>query len=507
MARYTETIYEILQRENPEIDLTNTEGIYNSAMHSIFSPDMISVISDKYRKQFVIGFTLHFFQDEIGFSTNAMFKMALLEKLYNNYDRINQIYQNIDKFVFSDYHIHKTTNDTVTTNNLINKTTGTSDNTGSVDNSGKSQSDNKSNNITDATRNTDENNSNETINHNIDSVDESNNVTNSGTDTVTTEHGHVVETADSGIDTVTHTGTVDNQSGGKDTNHSVDDNKVVYTANDTSDTDNIVHNNQTLKVTNTTDKSGAKDTTTQHGKDMTSHTQIFSDTPQSGLSDLENGRYATNATFVKDIHDYDYDPDGQRTDVTHSGTEINTSINEYNHADIGDVTNTNVHNHNNDETKTDNKNESYTIYGKSDKVTNDLSDTTTHGLTQTSTNSGSDVVSTNNGLQVETKHKNLITTDGQNTDTAINHTDDVNHVEDNNKSSSLTQTVDFSKSKGHTENDTTNTNTGTVEVKNEVTDEDYTLSYEMLTKAEPYLTMIWNLFDDCFMLVSDAFYY
>lgn len=109
MSMYTQSIMEILQaHKTSEQSLMSPSDVYDIALSCLFDSAPINVIDSEYREAFITGFTLHFFKEEIGLETLPLWKIALNEKLINNAQFINLIYSNLDKQIFSDYHISRT---------------------------------------------------------------------------------------------------------------------------------------------------------------------------------------------------------------------------------------------------------------------------------------------------------------------------------------------------------------------------------------------------------------
>lgn len=127
MAEYTQSIREILQMNKlPEESLLNISDVNVIAKRTLFAEAPVNVIDTAYREHFITGFTLHFMNDELGLETLPLWQIALAEKLYNNSDFINGIYGNLDKQLFSNYHITKTettSSGEETNNNTTNSNT------------------------------------------------------------------------------------------------------------------------------------------------------------------------------------------------------------------------------------------------------------------------------------------------------------------------------------------------------------------------------------------------
>ena len=77
MANYTQSIREILQmNKQPGENITDIAVITSIANRTIFDGTMVNVIDEKYRNTFITGFTLHFFNDELGLETLPLWKIA-----------------------------------------------------------------------------------------------------------------------------------------------------------------------------------------------------------------------------------------------------------------------------------------------------------------------------------------------------------------------------------------------------------------------------------------------
>lgn len=172
MARYTEYVYEILQRNAlPDERVTDLTDMTAIAYRTLFKDAPLNVLSSLARENFVTQFTLHYFKDEIGLETLTLWRFALAEKLYNNAEYINGVYQNLAKQAYTEYEsrvsasngtrtevgtINNTRTDNLQsafTRNLSSTETGSRTNTGT-------QTDNattgnlRTNNLSDTTRET-----------------------------------------------------------------------------------------------------------------------------------------------------------------------------------------------------------------------------------------------------------------------------------------------------------------------------------------------------------------
>ena len=130
MARFTRTLMSILQEHAGDNDITTIDGIYDVASDVLFPADGLELISPEYQKRLVVGFTLHYFRDEIGLETLPLWKLALLEKLVNNDEYINEIYANLDKQIFDNYRVRNVASTGETSG--VKNATGSSNSTKNV---------------------------------------------------------------------------------------------------------------------------------------------------------------------------------------------------------------------------------------------------------------------------------------------------------------------------------------------------------------------------------------
>lgn len=113
MSRYTQSIKSILM-ENIQSgeSITNLSDILAISKRAIFDITPLNVISADYRDRLVLGFTLHYMNDEIGLETPLLFKFGLTDKIYNNAEYINSIFEMLDKQVLSDYNVKSISGET-----------------------------------------------------------------------------------------------------------------------------------------------------------------------------------------------------------------------------------------------------------------------------------------------------------------------------------------------------------------------------------------------------------
>lgn len=106
MANFTQSVREIIQQHADGQDLSTIEGIYEVGAPIFFGSEM-NFISNEYRERFEKGFLLKFFNDELGYETFPLWRIAFQEKIFNNAEYINLIYDTLDKQIFADYKVRK----------------------------------------------------------------------------------------------------------------------------------------------------------------------------------------------------------------------------------------------------------------------------------------------------------------------------------------------------------------------------------------------------------------
>lgn len=524
-AIYTDTIYDILQRANPDVDLTSLTGVHDAAKSSLFNDDMLSLLDEQYRDIFVTAFALHYMQDEIGLPTFYAWKVALFEKMVTSSAWLNLLFENLDKQVFSNYSVSHTeganTDKVSTIGNILKVTNETSK--GDTTRTGSIKTADETTGSTSSTAN---NGATTTSGKTSDTAKETTSANTSNTETtnLTTEDDKTnTETTETTVtDDKTNTETTDTTKTGKSTNTETDNisNKETgtqKTAN--SGTDKTGHQSNRTETstpsgTQTTEYS-AVNTSRNYGAADTSGTSHFSDTPQSYLSDVANGTYLTNATYTT----------GHAGD--HSDSENVGAHTEKVTGGIGS-------------TKTIKSDASgtydSTTYGKSETRTDDLTKTKTGTVkndgSTTDTTEGT-VTTTQTGTEttagtVTDKQTGTETTKGTVTDSGTSSS--TGNTEANGTSeSTTTQTKDATASgtatttgegsttydnlkdasnattDGKETTDTTNTKTG------EGTDThdsySYSLNMEAFMRAEPFMNRMWHVFDDLFMCVYNTYGY
>lgn len=107
MAKYTTSICDILTNANTEGNsLKDLDNLYSLGSQYVFGESATNAVNEEYRKNFIIGFCLHYMFDEIGLETLPAFQIQLLDRLFNNKDFIDLMFDNLDKQIYSTYRTH-----------------------------------------------------------------------------------------------------------------------------------------------------------------------------------------------------------------------------------------------------------------------------------------------------------------------------------------------------------------------------------------------------------------
>ena len=560
MSSYTQSIREILQyNKTPEQSLENVSDVYSVASECLFDKVPSGVISEEYWQQFVTGFTLHFMNEEIGYETLPLWKIALNEKIYNSGTYINKIFKNLDKEIFADYRVkqsataglHSITrhgtgtignvreDDTTTTSQdsathsetVDNTVSGTVSGTGTVANA-KTGSDTTSKTGTDTHTKTGD-------------------VETAKTGDVTTTKDGDVTTAKEGDISHVISGSILNMRGG-DVTHAITASTMLMGGGFIEH----VINGSTMKMGSGEDyvKHSGSDTTYTDNTDSESHSgsimekhsgknsfnnnsvSIHSDAPMGSLSNLWNGRGPASGEgvdFVTNGQAYNYMTTAQELDesrIQEDKREIKTDDNTgITHHICGSVmltagiTDTTHYGSQIDETvdKTDRENRH-----TSDNEQKQTTDVETINTTDTETKNTSDVETLNT-----TDTETFDTTDTETfntTDTETYNTTDTDtlnlqdQVTYGSMNTETRNTLDTTSKTDNTATSGSDSKSGTVVVDGTVTDTqtrnttdtdegthsedtsgtDYTLNWEMLYyHSRPLLNKVWEIFNDLFMLI------
>ena len=112
MAKFTIQLSEYLQEKmSPEQSINDLDDILSASKENLFdgapTQALNNVISNEYRDSFILGFTTHFLLDEIGLETMPAWKLALAGKLLEVGSFVNQTFEKLDNQVWDKYRIRK----------------------------------------------------------------------------------------------------------------------------------------------------------------------------------------------------------------------------------------------------------------------------------------------------------------------------------------------------------------------------------------------------------------
>ena len=460
MANYTQSIREILQmNKRPEESLSDIYDIEAIALRTLFDGHAIDdVIDTEYKERLVTGFTLHFLNDELGYETLPLWKLALEEKLYNNGSYINKIFANLDKEVFADYKVSNTHDQGDENRDKLSTSSGQDDR----------------------------------------------NVSSSGTDDKDITYGKI--TTDSKVDNRTLGGNIDVTKMGSE-----------YRKRDGND-DLEMKGSEYQKHggTDTTTDNGVQDTINSSASTNRSNAiQIQSDTPMGSLQNLRTPGGAPG-TYSDEMISYDPDSE-QGFDFRAYSPDVDENQNDngaaYETAQTYNYMSGAVESGQSD-AATENSSQKV-INGGSNSVQHGMSIATEYGTKDgvhyTDSDKRKNINNYNSG-ETTTYGKGLIYDEelGEWTvgeDSRIDRTED--HRTDELVSTGSTGTSGTDQTRGTTSNTVSDvvdrTQSGsendTAHHDNTVDKTDYSLNWEMLYKSMPLLNKVWEIFDDLFMII------
>lgn len=299
-AIYNKRVWELLDANATEQeDLLNMTDLKAVAERVFFAHAPMNLLSEQARENFIVQFTLHYMQNELTHPTlnnkpSYLWYQALNEKLYNNSDRINEIYKLLTVQCYKEYekreksrqanHVKNTIDNSSKSNESASQGTGVSSldkSTAGKETNINNEEINRANNITNATNLTDINNI---------SKEESKSDNLSGT-TSTADQSAISKSDENTNISNTNNGSTDVTSYGKTSELTFTDRKDThefdkinnYIPNHENETDNV----KTYTTTSTKSIDGSyKDTNSN--KEFLNNMQLQFDTPQGTLSDLAN---------------------------------------------------------------------------------------------------------------------------------------------------------------------------------------------------------------------------
>lgn len=373
MAKYTIEIREILQMGNNSVDQIEPAVMTELAKKYLFGPEL-NVISEEYRDFLATAFAYHYFLDEIGQETFGLWRMRLVDKIYENQHYINDLLKYHLQGIFAEYTVtHNTDNktDNGTTHNQINREASSQGDTTQEADGKQSSNANASSLRTDNLKDT--------------------TTYNSGTE----DKGTIVN-QDSGSDVRRNTGTTEQAHTGYDSSLSQGYSVESHTGYDETDTNNT-----------DTNKSNA--------------VQLFSDTPMGDLDNL--------ITAVQG--------DATGTGVSRAttpGTQYNylSTATENDSTNVDESNGTSRENYNS-QNRTDNNLEDKDVYNSQQTQTDNTAETTTYGRGQTETRN---LQSNRVGDDVDA-HTGTVQTNDNQTTNATDHNEGKGHSETHAEDSTI----------------------------------------------------------------------
>lgn len=453
MSRYTIAIHEKLAQHKLENEsFQDLDVMLRLAKEHLFG-DELEVIDPLHRDHFALGFALHYFYDEIGLENWFAWQMMLKEKIYNNSSYINLMYEHLDKQVFSNYRIRKVESNDEVTGNSQQSIENVNERSGNVTNI-VNQNVESNDSATSSSQNTDNRTSDQINKQANTQADSTNNLTQT---TETSSHLN-----DS---TNTHTGA----------NNVIDSGKSNTTGLNTTTTDQTTTDNRTVDVDgSSSDNVIGTENNTTNTENQSQTRDLFSDTPQSGLSQVfadGGGNYLTNARQLSVEDTGKSIVDGDSTSNT---TSKNDSLTKENGSSNVDGTNTsNVQ----DETITSGT--SKTTVNNSDITTDSGSGENTGSNTTTGSSSSESSVDGTVGI-IETGGT-IQSGESGGESTTISSNDSVGTNTGSETGTSENTSLNNSTSSGHIE------------------EESYELNHEVLMRSASLLNNVWYIFDEIFM--------
>ena len=512
MAEFTMSILELLQQSG--LELSTTANVTAAAKSEIFR-DLLDYIKPEYRDLFASGFAYHFLDDELAYPTVTRWRMALAEKMINGGAFVNEIYDKLDRQIFSVYEVTKSENQSEQnaggseTDTLTRDMTTKTDATDTLETSRK---DEKTRTNENSTTRTDD--LTDTING---TLKRTGTETDNATENTTNKQTGTLEREKS--DTTTYN-TTENLNGTDTLTRNLQ-NKTQY------DTD-IFTRSETTEVTNTKESQDNNTETkqptesrvtrdpsalTESVEDNSITRDAYSDTPQNGLAGVENNTYLTNYRKIE--------KNGPTT-TSYSGQEVTTT-----ELVTPEVTATEGTAHDESTQRTQHVRGNITTGGIDDNDglehkrgfdTVTMTGTDTNAKDMRKTHSGTDKVA---GTDTETRNltdtitgtkgntKELDTTDTNKATNSHTGTQATTGTGSETENATITGT-DTKTNDGTSKTTGTDTNEKRHENRTTATDNGetthYTLTAEMLATAEPIISKVWRYFDDLFLIYIGGLY-
>lgn len=462
MSRYTQSVKSIIMENmQPGESISNINDILACAKRCIFDVQNLSGALGDNTDRFELGFVLHYFNDEIGLETPFLWKMGIVEKVYNNNEYINNIYEMLENQILADYNTKVV--DGATHDSIVDA--GTIANTGTVENAKTGD----------------------------DTVKNTGTTANAKTGTETGAHTGTDTQVKSGDDTLKRTGQTSDTHTGMNTHRTLGDDTLTKSGTETHTYNNVKDNMKDLAGSNdwTENQEHYSDTVETKSTDKDNSGTYNLDTPMDAIENLRSTnttppapydatgkgiaaladssmKYMSSATLSDDTKKNESEQTTWHNDGGEHG-EVSKVINHYEKES--------------ENTRTGNETDSYTNRQDAKHVDTTLTDTFNEGNTKT------------DNLQDKTEYNSTTQATKNLTDTTTFNTNDT-------RTDNLQSKTEYN-SENTTTNDllTTKDNTTTKDSTNDVTETSRNLNLEMVYRSMPLLNKVWEIFDELFMML------
>lgn len=511
MSKYTISIKDIIYANKGDDDPTTLAGIHDIAERTLFGAEL-NVLNPEIVDRFITGFTLHYFNDEIGYETFPMWRIALQEKIWNNSELIDGIYANLDKQVFTDYKVHTSNR---THGKVDSITTNLNSDTKSADSSvGSNTKTGTSSDAHTGTQDLDRTSAGATVRGGADSEHLTGDDTTTRTGTTSTARTAQGSDQRTGTDTTDRVSADSMTKGGTvSTERDYGSTQQGQNASATNGGDYITESSG-----NTRSESGSykdKMVGSSYGSTDDNSVNVQFDTPMGSIGNMRSSGTAPSkgdgvAAASNGAFNYmsaAQENDGSRAEVGSESSETTRSFDNYQVEDQASRTLDGTASH-------------IATSGSSSQATTGNDDnTTTYNTVDNASRSGKDTTQYNSGTTSKSSGTDVRTDDLQD---QVSHdtTREMTYGGKENVSGSEKATNTFDDTMTHTDNlrdDSVRNNSGSVNVdsttatteqhnETETSDSrDYAFNYEMFMKADIMMNKMWQIFDPIFFSILDAF--
>lgn len=454
MSRYTQSVKSIIMENmQPGESISNINDILACAKRCIFDVQNLQGALGDNTDRFELGFVLHYFNDEIGLETPFLWKMGIVEKVYNNNEYINNIYEMLENQILADYNTKVV--DGATHDSIVDA--GTIANTGTVENAKTGD----------------------------DTVKNTGTTANAKTGTETGAHTGTDTQVKSGDDTLKRTGQSSDAHTGTNTSRNLGDETLTKTGTETNG-----HSSTASSVTDGTivSSGGEKvsETTTGGGTSKVNTGDYTLDTPMNELQNLRETKTTPAEAYDATGKGITAAADSSMKYMTSAGLHDGTTVDSSNQTVSRDATLSRTQT-DDDTTVTDTSSGTDTLSFTNRTDTKDVDMTRTDTFNESNTKT--------DNLQDKTEYNSTTQATKNLTDTTTFNTND-------------TRTDNLqSKTEYNSENTTTNNllttkdNSTTKDSTNDVTETSRNLNLEMVYRSMPLLNKVWEIFDELFMML------